>query len=234
MAGSRRSLILVEGDSQARMQGQYCYIDGRNLSWKVWEIFAVVAESGGQTGKGGWVCGRKTGCRRRRRERRRRGRNQALPWVAPSLPQVRTPSSPPPPSTSDLRSLFVRGHSSTWPHDPVTPSSSPGALGSCRLRAPPVAARRSVRTQLGTTAIMPPEVYRAELVCLTETEEAGGGGGGEESGTFMSDFAREVAAGGGLSDTDPVFKSDFASLVHSSYREELVRKKSSFRKSAPT
>ena len=88
-----------------------------------------------------------------------------------------------------------------------------------------------MRTQLGT-AIMPPEVYRAELVCLTETEEAGGGG--EESGTFMSDFAREVAAGGGLSDTDPVFKSDFASLVHSSYREELVRKKSSFRKSATT
>ena len=24
-------------------------------------------------------------------------------------------------STSDLRSLFVWGHSSTWPHDPVTP-----------------------------------------------------------------------------------------------------------------
>ena len=90
-----------------------------------------------------------------------------------------------------------------------------------------------MRTQLGA-AIMPPEVYRAELVCLTETEEAGGGGGGEESGTFMSDFAREVAAGGGLSDTDPVFKSDFASLVHSSYREELVRKNLVSGKSAPT
>lgn len=66
---------------------------------------------------------------------------------------------------------------------------------------------------------MPPETfYRAELVCLTETEEA-------ESGTsFMSDFAREVAAaGGGGADADPVFKSDFASLVHSSYREDLVR-----------
>ena len=36
-----------------------------------------------------------------------------------------------PPSTSDLRSLFVWGQSSTWPHDPVTPSSSlrgPGEL----------------------------------------------------------------------------------------------------------
>ena len=65
--------------------------------------------------------------------------------------------------------------------------------------------------------MMPPEVYRAELVCLTETE------GEEESGTFTSDFAREMAAGGALSDTEPVFKSDFASLVHSSYREELVR-----------
>ena len=77
-----------------------------------------------------------------------------------------------------------------------------------------------MRTQLG---IMPPElVYRAELVRLTETEE--GEGAEEESGTFTSDFAREVAAlSGGLSDTDPVFKSDFASLVHSSYREELVR-----------
>ena len=32
-----------------------------------------------------------------------------------------------------------------------------------------------------------------------------------------------MAAGGGLSDSEPVFKSDFASLVHSSYREELVR-----------
>ena len=63
---------------------------------------------------------------------------------------------------------------------------------------------------------MPPEVYRAELVCLTETE-------GEESGTFTSDFAREMAAGGAISDSEPVFKSDFASLVHSSYREELVR-----------
>ena len=41
---------------------------------------------------------------------------------------------------------------------------------------------------------MPPETYRAELVCLTETEEAAA-----ESGTsFMSDFAREVAAGGGI------------------------------------
>ena len=86
------------------------------------------------------------------------------------------------------------------------------------MRAPPVAGRRPARSQLGA-AIMPPEVYRAELVCLTETEE----GGLEESGTFTSDFAREMAAGGGLSDTDPVFKSDFASLVHSSYREELVR-----------
>ena len=67
---------------------------------------------------------------------------------------------------------------------------------------------------------MPPETYRAELVCLTETEEAAA-----ESGTsFMSDFAREVAAGGGLADSDPVFKSDFASLVHSSYREDLVRR----------
>ena len=26
--------------------GSYCYIDGRNLSWKVWEIFVVVAERG--------------------------------------------------------------------------------------------------------------------------------------------------------------------------------------------
>ena len=66
---------------------------------------------------------------------------------------------------------------------------------------------------------MPPEIYRAELVSLTETEEAA-----VESGTFTSDFAREMAAaGGGNSDTEPVFKSDFASLVHSSYREELVR-----------
>ena len=108
--------------------GSYCYIDGRNLSWKVWEIFVVVAEREGQTGKGGWVCGRMAGGRRRER---RRGRSQALPSVAPFLPQVRTPSSPPPPSTSDLRSLFVWGHSSTWPHDPVTPSSSlrgPGEL----------------------------------------------------------------------------------------------------------
>ena len=64
---------------------------------------------------------------------------------------------------------------------------------------------------------MPPEIYRAELVSLTETEAV-------ESGTFTSDFAREMAAaGGGNSDTEPVFKSDFASLVHSSYREELVR-----------
>ena len=69
----------------------------------------------------------------------------------------------------------------------------------------------------------PPEVYRAELVCLTETEE-----GGDESGTFTSDFAREMAAGGGLSDSEPVFKSDFASLVHSSYREELVRESLTF------
>ena len=67
---------------------------------------------------------------------------------------------------------------------------------------------------------MPPETYRAELVCLTETEEAAA-----ESGTsFMSDFAREMAAGGGCADADPVFKSDFASLVHSSYREDLVRR----------
>ena len=60
MAGSRRSLILVEGDSQARMQGQYCYIDGRNLSWKVWEIFAVVAESeeGKQEREDGSAAGR--------------------------------------------------------------------------------------------------------------------------------------------------------------------------------
>ena len=66
---------------------------------------------------------------------------------------------------------------------------------------------------------MPPETYRAELVCLSETEEAAA-----ESGTsFMSDFAREVAAGGGCADAEPVFKSDFASLVHSSYREDLVK-----------
>ena len=32
-----------------------------------------------------------------------------------------------------------------------------------------------------------------------------------------------MAAGGGCADADPVFKSDFASLVHSSYREDLVR-----------
>ena len=93
------------------------------------------------------------------------------------------------------------------------------------MRAPPVAGRRSGRTLLGAT-IMPPEVYRAELVCLTETEEVGGGG--EESGTFTSDFAREMAAGGAISDTEPVFKSDFASLVHSSYREELVRENLTF------
>ena len=32
-----------------------------------------------------------------------------------------------------------------------------------------------------------------------------------------------MAAGGGCADAEPVFKSDFASLVHSSYREDLVR-----------
>ena len=32
-----------------------------------------------------------------------------------------------------------------------------------------------------------------------------------------------MAAGAGVADAETVFKSDFASLVHSSYREDLVR-----------
>ena len=69
--------------------------DSRNLSWKVWEICVAVAEGDlglcvdlcgccrgrplcvGQTGKGGWGCGRKAGGKERRREPSR-----VLPWVA--------------------------------------------------------------------------------------------------------------------------------------------------------
>ena len=119
--------------------------DSRKLSWKVWEIFVVVAEGDlglcvdlcgccrlrplcvGQTGKGGWVCGRKAGGRERHR---------ALPWVAQFLPEeVSFPTFhfffPPILHLKSEVTLCLGPEQSTWPHDPVTPSSptrGPGEL----------------------------------------------------------------------------------------------------------
>ena len=81
----------------------------------------------GQTGKGGWVCGRKAGGRERHR---------ALPWVAQFLPEeVSFPTFhfffPPILHLKPEVTLCLGTEQSTWPHDPVTPSSptrGPGEL----------------------------------------------------------------------------------------------------------
>ena len=125
--------------------------DSRNLSWKVWEIFVVVAEGDlglcvdlcgccrlrplcvGQTGKGGWVCGRKAGGK----EERRREPSRALPWVAPFLLWVSFLNTffPPVLFLADNHQPQTRGHSLSRaalapvdPGDPLITRRSPGEL----------------------------------------------------------------------------------------------------------
>ena len=110
----------------------------RKLSWKVWEIFVVVAEGDlglcvGQTGKGGWVCGRKAGGKKERR----REPSRALPWVAPFLLWVSFLNTffPPVLFLADNHQPQTRGHSLSRaalapvdPGDPLITRRSPGEL----------------------------------------------------------------------------------------------------------
>ena len=88
----------------------------------------------GQTGKGGWVCGRKAGGK----EERRREPNRALPWVAPFLLWVsflNTFFSPVVLFLADNHQPQTRGHSLSRaalapvdPGDPLITRRSPGEL----------------------------------------------------------------------------------------------------------
>jgi hypothetical protein len=66
--------------------------------------------------------------------------------------------------------------------------------------------------------MQPPGQHRAVVArVLQEPPEPPG-----RSGTFTSDFAREMMSGAGWEGTGTPFKSDFASLVHSSFSREEV------------
>ena len=118
---------------------------------KVWEIFVVVAEVDlglcvdlcgccrgrplcvGQTGKGGWGCGRKAGGK----EERRREPSRVLPWVAPFLLWVSFLNTffSPVLFLADNHQPQTRGHSLSRaalapvdPGDPLITRRSPGEL----------------------------------------------------------------------------------------------------------